>query len=355
MILLSNKDMDSTFVSKVIAEHKLDPTPKAGFHADPTYWQETAKWKRVIERYEWGAVMFLSDRNRNAHATVIAVGKLDIDAGKVSTQGGWKEIQPHWYKEMAIELKQIKNGQGQLIVPPCLGFHASEIVCDGGLDPTSRKMEPPCGWKGRCMALQAFAQDQGRLQEDLLRSKSPEQIVQLTTRLLQRQPGSTKPPARNATDKTKQKHAEAQPAGSLATGTPAASSNNITVTVVTALAKEVAQAAGIEMSADHTRQAAAIGELYLVDRTANSDYVSLYQAHKPKPIALASFRLRSRVGMLVQLPIPKASPLLADIVQDDVKEWKDGAFQSAVKEVPLSGNRLDHIKNIILAILKGNS
>jgi len=45
-------------------------------------------------------------------------------------------------------------------------------------------MEPACAWRDRCMSLQKFAQDNNRLQEDLLKGKSPEQIIQLTTRLM---------------------------------------------------------------------------------------------------------------------------------------------------------------------------
>ena len=122
---------------------------------------------------------------------------------------------------------------------------------------------------------------------------------------------------------------------------------------VATVTQEVASAAGLKISADLGKVAAEDGDLYLVDRTSNSDYISIYQQSKPKPRAIASFRLRARVGFLVQFPIPNTSPMLSPIVPSDVRAWKDGAFQSAVSDVPSVGDRLEHIKNIMVAIIKG--
>src|SRR4029077_19707512 len=138
MSLMTPKDMDSAFVAKCIAEHKLNPIPKTGFHADPLYWQETERWKRVVERYEWGAAIFCSDRTRGAHATIVAVGSVDLEAGKVGRVGGMQDIQPGWYKEMAMELRDLKRNNGKLQIPPCLGFRAPDHICDGGKNPDTQ-------------------------------------------------------------------------------------------------------------------------------------------------------------------------------------------------------------------------
>jgi len=144
-----------------------------------------------------------------------------------------------------------------------------------------------------------------------------------------------------------------QPAAAKSTQATDPATSQAVYASVCSVAGEVAEAAGLKVSADQTKQCAAMGDLYLVDRTANSDYISLYQARKPKPLALASFRIRARVGVLVQLPIPKTSPLLEPIVAADVREWKDGAFQSAVREVSMEGgDRLEHIKHILVAIIQ---
>lgn len=350
MILQNNRDFDTLFVSKAIAEHKLEPNPTTGFHSENTYWQETDRWRRVIERYPWGAVLFINDRTRNAAATIVAIGKLDIENGKVSEVGGWSDINPSWYKEMAMELKTAAKSQNMLAIPKCLGFRQPDHICDGGVNPTSKKMEPACAWRDRCMALQEFAVDQSRYQEDLLRGKSPEQIVQLTTRLLQRSKTITSSQPKKPAHK--QLASEKQPPVVLAPQAQSSGANKIALSTIEELAKELASEAGIQISADGTRVTAKLGELFLVDRTTNSDYISLYMAARPKPIALASFRLRSRTGLLVQLPIPKDSRMFNGIDQADVKSWSDGAFLSAVREVPLKGERIGHVKKIILSILQ---
>lgn len=358
MIMMSNKDMDTSFVAKVIAEHGLDPIPETGFHSANDYWQETQRWKRVVERYKWGGVLFISDRDRRSNATIVAVGKIDLVQGRVSQQGGWQDIQPGWYKEMAMDLANLlKKPTAKLQVPPCLGFRQPDVICDGGKN-EHNKMEPPCAWRDRCIGLQKFAQDNNRLQEDLLKGKSPEQIIQLTTRLLTNSGAQVVarhlPPSKPATPSAaKPAPAAKQPAAAKTASGIDPVVGKAVMEVVVSVANEVAAAAGLKVSADLTKHLAAVGDLYLVDRTENSDYISIYQLRKPKPLALASFRVRARVGVLVQLPIPKTSPLLEPILEADVREWKDGAFQSAVREVPMEGgDRLEHIKRIILAIIQ---
>lgn len=344
------RDMDTVFVSKCIQEHRLDPTPVVGFHADPEYWRENERWRRVVERYPWGVAMFLNDRTRNAAATVVAVGKIDLDGGKVSTQGGWRDIQPGWYREMAMGLKSAQKQSITLTIPQCLGYRESDQICDGGLNPATKKVEPVCAWRERCISIQEYAADNNKAAEDVLKSKSPEQIVQFTTRLLERKPGKRSAQLKVVHSIPKPAAVSTvQPSGALANGTH---TTGIVMAAIITVVEEVAEAAGIKVSTDRTRNTALPGELFLVDRTANSDYISVYVAHKPKAIALASFRLRPRTGLLVQLPVMKESPLLSGIVADDVKVWKDGAFQSAVRDVQLSGNRLEHIKHIMLALVQ---
>lgn len=350
MILTSLREHDHQFVHKAITEHSLEPTPKAGFHAEQDYWFENARWKRVIERYAWGAVLFISDRERRAHATIVAIGQIDLVQGKVSQQGGWLDIKPDWYKEMAMELVQTKR-QVKLEIPPCLGFHFPDVTCDGGKNEADR-MEPACAWRERCIALQAFCQNNNRLQENVLRGKPPEQIVQMTTRLIANAGGipSTKPTPKPAQSKTVATTQTAVPKMAKASDP---TQNKAMFDFVAGVTQEVASAAGLNVSADLGKSGAAVGDLYLVDRTANSDYISIYKNDEPKPRAIASVRIRARVGLLVQLPIPNTSQLLEPIVPADVRVWIDGAFKSAVREVPQSGDRLEHIKHIMVAIIRG--
>jgi hypothetical protein len=354
MLLTSLKENDTAFVAKAIQEHQLKNLPKAGFHSEPDYWQETNRWRRVIERYEWGVVMFISDRERRSHATIVAKGQVDLVQGRVSQQGTWVEIKPDWYREMALELSQTRR-QNVLEIPSCLGFHEPDVICDGGKNEGGR-MEPPCAWRERCMALQTFCQNNNRLAENMLKGKPPEMIVQMTTRLLAQAngiPSTHKPKAAAPAAKPAVVSAPKAPAVARATKAPDPAQTKAMYDFVASVTHEVASAADLQVSADLAKSGAAENNLYLVDRTSNSDYISVYIASKPKPRAIASFRVRARVGFLVQFPIPNTSALLSPIVPSDVRQWKDGAFQSAVADVPMTGDRLEHIKSIMVAIILG--
>jgi hypothetical protein len=198
------------------------------------------------------------------------------------------------------------------------------------------------------MALQSFSHEQNRLQEDVLRGKSPEQIVQLTTKLLESGRGgsgtSSKPAIQRKTQPSKQ--LDVQP--KTVTGNPGLQD------FVTALVKEVAAACDTVLAVDEV--SAVAGELLIMDRTTHSDYISVYKAQggEQRPKAICSFRLRRRIGgFRVQLPLPKDSPLLEGIVESDIVLWKDGAFQTVVNDVIPGGVRMDHIKVIMANLVQG--
>lgn len=357
MILQSNREMDVVFVSKAIQEHNLEPQPVSGFHAERDYWVETERWKRVVERYPWGSVLYLSDRQRGQSVTIVAVGKVDLETGKVSTQGGHQQIPPSWYPELAKDLRDAMKPDATLQIPPCLGFHESDHVCDGGVDSGTKKIEPACAWRNRCIAFQDYCGIQNRHQEDVLKSKSPEQIIQLTTRLLEKRGGKVSAPPNGASKaksvKSSQKSSDVVSAVAPAAETGQVGADTSMLQLLTSVISDIAAEAGLKAAPDCSKATATPGDLYMVDRTEHSDYISLYQDARPRPIALASFRIRPRMGgFVVQLPIPVGHKLLEPIVSEDVKAWKDGAFQSGVSHVPTSGLRLDHIKHIIAELLK---
>lgn len=352
MILQSGKYMDTSFVSRAIEEHKLEPTPVTGFNAEPTYWMENARWQRVIERYPWGAVIFMADRVNARTATVIAIGKVDVERGRVTTQGGQREINVAWYHEMATELKQAGQPD-QLQLPPCLGHRKPDHICDGGLNRETRKHEPACAWRDRCIALQDHAVNTNRPQEQILQGKSPAQVVQLTTRLLERA-GKPEPkpvsPARAATP-AKPKPAP-RPVASVAGKEPDGFRDKLIMNVSTFTAS-VAEAAGLKVALSEAKQNALDGELYLINRVNPSGYISLYKADNPEHHALAVFRIRPRVGGYnIQLAIPPTSELLAGIEPSDVKPYKDGKFLTMVSNCTPEGKRMDHIKRIVVAMLE---
>lgn len=346
MILHTGNQNDVAFVAKVIREHKLEPTPVTGFHSKDTYWQENERWRRVVEEYPWGCVMFIDDKERGMHATVVTTGKFDLATGK-SSHG---MIPMAWYHDMVSELKQL-TAKTVLQIPPCLGFHECDHVCDGGIHPQTKQAEPECYWVKQCQALQSFSLNQKREPEEVLRGKSPEAIIQMLTRMLEHKPSG-------------QAHVAAMANASAARGNKPHTEypNTSLPDFVKELAREVAEACGVCLHLTNSVAqldrivedvAAKAGDLLVVDRSTNSDYVSVYKARdgRPRAKAICSFRLRRRIGgFRVQLPLPKDSQLLEPIVSADVGLWKDGAFQTVVNDVIPGQRRMDHIKNIMVEL-----
>ena len=82
MIHLSTKLLDLPFVAGLLRKNKLNNRPVDGFHTMQDYWTENGRWKRVVERYEWGAIVYASDRQRNEHFTAVIEGEFDIQTGR---------------------------------------------------------------------------------------------------------------------------------------------------------------------------------------------------------------------------------------------------------------------------------
>jgi hypothetical protein len=351
--------MDTAFVSRAIEEHRLEPSPVAGFNADPTYWMETERWKRVVERYPWGAVIFMTDRKHARAATVIAIGKVDLDKGRVTTQGGQQPITVGWYHEMVSELKQAQQPD-QLQIPPCLGYRKADHICDGGLNRAIRKVEPACAWRERCIVLQEHAANTNRQVEQVLQGKSPTQVIQLTTRLLERAGKAEAKPVERHDHKPVKQPAAAKPKPVAPTRQPAVPAakepdgfREQLIANVSTFTASVAAAAGLKVALGETKQNALDGELYLVNRVHPSGYISLYQAATPDHRALAVFRIRPRVGGYnIQLAIPPTSDLFHGVEPTDIRPFKDGKFLSIVNNCPPEGRRMDHIRRILLAMLE---
>lgn len=341
MILHSYREMDVTFVSKVISDQKLDPTPSPGFHARTDYWLESGRYRRVVERYPWGAVLFCDDREKGQHVTAVAVGKFDPNSGKVTLDGKVCFMPMSWYTDLVRGLKlDHTHKQPQLTVPPCLGFHETDHVCNGGMNLQTKKQEPVCGWRKQCVALQRHAANRGRYQEELLRGKSPEAILQLATRLLENEQAN--PTAEVVRPKPQpKKRPKADP------GKPP-SLRDIAHDIV----GDVAEATSRSIVSD--RSSLLAGDLLIVDRTARSDYVSLYLAQSQgTPKAICSLRLRVKSGgFRIQLPIPKDDPLLAKLGEQDCDTWLDGAFQSSIRDVTPGKPKMELTKQILVQLIQ---
>lgn len=354
--LISHKDLDTMWVAKVLTDRNLNQNPNVGFANDPVYWQETTRWRRSVEKYSWGAILFLLDREGNRGATVIAIGKLDLDLGRVTVQGGHRMINLTWYHDMVQGLREAAS-PATLDIPPCLGFREADITCDGGLNREHKKVEPVCAWRNRCMALQDYAAHEGKIPERIMSGKSPSQIVQLTTRLLERT-RSTAPP--DAAPAPAPKPAPATPKATPVPRALAKLSDGARARLVEKLheaVKEIASAAGLQISPDWTEVNALPGDLYVIDRLERSGYISLYQRLAGnKSRALAAFRVRPRDGIFnVQLPVVKDSEHVKGIRAEEVVAHKDGKFLCMVRSVQPDTTRMAHIKYAIHCLLAEES
>lgn len=322
MILQSKKERDSKFVSKVIDEYKLSQTPIAGFHNEDDYWQENSRYLRVVERYEWGAVMRLANRETGDHSTMVLVGTIDLESGTVVKSGRHQTIPVPWYGELAEDLKDVKSGE-KIDIAPCIGWHESIAVCDGGLNPDTNEIEPPCAQKSMCIALQEHAYTIGVNHEELLKGKSPEEIVRFTGGLVKKDTPSQPVPKRK-----------------LGKGTPQERT-------ILDLAEDLSRNMNVGLA--ESKESALDGEMFIVNRITASGYISLYiRRTKGRSTALASYRFMSRSGKWkVQLPIPPDHELLGGIVESDIQKRASGCFLSLVKDVDRDSTRWTHVQRII--------
>jgi hypothetical protein len=309
VIFQSPEYEDFDFVRKILAEKKLSPLPLEGFASMPHALDQSLRWRRRVERYSWGCVVFATDRQEGRRGTFVVVGDLDIHTGIV--KGERRSALPGWYLDLARYFAA-EPAQTAIEVPPCLGFHEPDYVCDGGVNPAG-VFEVRCGWRARCVALQEHAVAKGKDPREILGTAEPEKIVQITARL--------ETERERAEALYRQSRREREP-----TANPAASQtlSQFWTRLSTALAPRAFR---------QTRAEAGAGEFYAVDRSGSSGYLSVYyQPEHGRPVGVASLRVKQD-GVTLQLPITPESRLL-DEVRVHVVAWRDRVFLSAVKKIP---------------------
>jgi hypothetical protein len=320
VIHTSTKYQDLAFVARTLREHKLSPKPLSGYNQQPDYWNETDRWRRIVERYEWGAVVFLSNRGKDEHATLVIVGELDVATGAVRGVGAAQKVAIAWYKELATTFSAA--AAGEVNVPPCLGYREADHVCDGGLN-ADRQMERPCAWRDRCIALQEEAARNEKLPDELIAGLEATAIVQLTTRLLT-----------VVDSKRVQKPVRATP-----------EAHAVFEGLWKALGESLAPRRFVSR-----REEAEVGDIFAIDRVESSGYIRIYCAvESGRPLLIAGVRLKAHDGVDLQLPLDPKSSLLKD-VEAHVVSWRDGGFQSALKRVPTRVS-LDKACDIICAMI----
>jgi hypothetical protein len=138
---ISDQSHDLEFIREIVAEHALEPEPMDEYWTAKDYWYEDGKYKRVVERYPWGCVLFLANKEEDDYATVV-----------------YEELEPQPYEEALVESKAIswyptliehfkKSTPEQ---PHCFGHYVVDPVCDGGYNTRVKLMEASCVWNGEC-------------------------------------------------------------------------------------------------------------------------------------------------------------------------------------------------------------
>jgi hypothetical protein len=297
VILVSPRLMDLAFVSRMLREHRLDAKPCA----DPL-WSESARWKRVVEPHEWGAVMFVSDRDANQHYTLVLVGEVDVDDGAVDDGEACRRIVvPDWYQDLAVFFAKSSDAKETIEVPNCLGLHEPDHVCDGGVNGEGQT-EPECQWRARCLIFQDHAAKKGQTPHALLAKLSPPDVVALTTRVPRKRPSVPKV-------------------------------NPIAYDIFSDIYRKLAELL-YPRPFKTSKSSARVGDVFFVDKVPTSGYLHIYvQPESGRAIPLVGIRPKQVGGVDFQLPLRPDHPLL-EPYREHVVAWRDGRFLSAFKRVP---------------------
>lgn len=245
-------------------------------------------------------------------------------------------------------------------IPPCIGHHAGidepeldRVVCDGGTN-AEGGLEMPCSWRGNCINFQAYCGLVGKMPSEIFEGKQPEEIIALVTRpktidngyIAPRKPAvdvknlRVNPPqkSRKKRKRIRNRHmgdvaakAEAIRVAREELANGASMRREHTANRVLEMAEAIA--AVFERPWHKSRDVAAPGELYVVDRRLRSEYVGVYcqpkQAHAI-PIAKILMKQRSRTLRLALTVPPDISiePFTPGAVS------KSGLFKSKVRILP---------------------
>jgi hypothetical protein len=103
VILTSDKNYDIVFVSRTIKQYGLDPRPTPDFVTTTRH--DTTAFRRVVETYKWGVVMFLNNKGSGASSTVIAIGDFDANEGVLYDDDGnaTEKLDIPWYPSLVAE------------------------------------------------------------------------------------------------------------------------------------------------------------------------------------------------------------------------------------------------------------
>lgn len=344
MIHVSRNEVDLKFISKTLEAQKLAPIPVPGFENLQGWHAEQGRYKRVVERYSWGAVVFLSDRQDDDHYTLVVEGEVNVEAGAVVKDGRTHSFPVAWYPQMAAQLNGSLQKSGMPIkVPGCMGYYEGDYICDGGYNPKGQ-MEAPCAWRDRCMLIQGACARAGRLPEEMLRGLKPEEVVRLSAKLKQTEPIPPDPASARAPTAASHTVAskDAPAAKKRHTPKPAPKTQPAQQGDFSkaSAARSIYEAllARLQLmlpgrSVVHVQSEAKPGDIFVSDRTSNSDYIAVYIIPSGgRKINIFAARLRKGC-IAVQLPVPADHAMFSNL-KAGVETWLDGKWVSVLRPVP---------------------
>jgi hypothetical protein len=198
LVHVSPLEVDVRFVSKTIQARNLEPIPLANFTESDDWHCETSRWKRIFERYSWGGVLFISDRDEDEHYTMVVEGNLDLGTGVIQSGESRVTVPVSWYHRMALIFSETLQKSGRAAkIPPCLGSYQGDHVCDGGYNPRGQ-MEAACAWRDRCILLQGHCVASKKTPAEVIGKLPTEEIIRFTSRLIETNPPVTPPLASRA-------------------------------------------------------------------------------------------------------------------------------------------------------------
>lgn len=329
MILSSAEDTDLMFIKKALSDRKLEPCPLPNFREMPHAYEETERWRRIVERYKWGAIIFLSDKEEDEHFTLVAIGEVDLVAGRVTDSERSATFPVPWYEQLAKHFRPLERTGARIPVPKCLGHYYGDYTCDGGYNPKGQ-LEPPCAWRDRCVTLLNGCARLRQLPEEVVKDKSAEEVVKLTTKM-QEQLGPIPPPP--VPDPKQIPVVREEEVKKVEKKTEVSKDFDVAGKLHAELLQRLA-AKFPDRALGTDKKALSPGDFLITDRLANSSYISIdCMREKGWPLVLYTVRFKTN-GIDVQTCLPVDSELYSAIPKSAVRSWTDGPRRSCVKGVP---------------------
>jgi hypothetical protein len=324
MIVLELTRKDSVFVAQQLRTLRLSPVPVDRCSDAPDYRWQDGEWERVVERYPWGAVLYVDCPT--AHATVVAVGVVDVRVGTVIDASGQQEALPlPWYAELARRAMV-----PEITIPQCAGYWVSGVTCDGGANETTKQTEDACGWRRRCRLIQAHLLKLDVDPGTYVRRYGPDALKRLLERLDKSSGASPATPVAKKPVKRRKTRRKKSATPQEKRTRRYAPLRQCVDRFCAILSAELLQRHGVYWCAKRTAAVRA-GAIYAADRTETNVYVTLYLRRvSGRPYKLAVLRLAPiNGGIDVQLPCVATPEGMPDGLRCGL--WRDLPMRSVVR------------------------